>query len=365
MPYDDSEAKRLSEMKSYRLVEYNSPLVEQEIARPTPHGREVLVKVKAAGVCHSDIHIWHGGYDLGNGKFLSFKERGIKLPMTMGHETVGVVDSVGEKASTVSIGRNYLVYPWIGCGECDVCKSGHENLCNKPRCLGVHRSGGYAEFILVPDEKYLIEIGDLDPAVVAPYACSGLTTYSAIKKIGADVYKAAPVVIFGAGGLGLMCISLLKALGAVAPVVVDIDEKKRAAALENGAAAVVDGNAKDATEQIIRSCGGEAPMSAIDFVGAPSTGEIAFNALGRGGKLVMVGLFGGASRWPLPLIPMKGVTIFGNYVGNLAECQELMALVRAKSVHAIPIERYPLGQADVVLGKLRAGEIVGRGVLTA
>ena len=191
-------------MKCYCVVNFRQPLEEMNPPTPTPQGTQVLLKVRAAGVCHSDIHLWEGGYDLGQGRTLSLKDRGVSLPLTMGHETVGAVVAAGPEAQGLAPDRNYLVYPWIGCGKCAPCLAGMENHCSAPACLGVHRAGGYADHILVPHPRYLIDIGDLDPAQIAPYACSGLTTYAALKKIGADVYREHPVVIFGAGGLGQM-----------------------------------------------------------------------------------------------------------------------------------------------------------------
>lgn len=352
-------------MKCYCVVNFREPLMQQDVATPVPTGSEVLLQVRAAGVCHSDIHIWEGGYDLGNGRTLALKDRGVSLPLTMGHETAGTLLSMGPDASGVEVGRNYLVYPWIGCGECPACQDGMENHCSAPRCLGVHRSGGYADHILVPDAKYLIDIGDLEPAQIAPYACSGLTTYSALKKIGAPTYQKHPVIIMGAGGLGLMCLSLLSALGGAGAIVVDIDPAKRQAALDAGALAAIDGAAPDAVQQILKALGGKPAQAIIDLVGAPSTTGIAFDCLTKGGKLILIGLFGGASSWPIALIPMKAMNIIGSYVGNLAELRELIELVKTKQVAPIPLQRYALDEADATLAALRKGQITGRAVLTA
>ncbi|MBK1979939.1 alcohol dehydrogenase catalytic domain-containing protein [Achromobacter xylosoxidans] len=351
-------------MKCYCVVNFREPLQQMDQATPAPQGSQVLLKVRAAGVCHSDIHLWEGGYDLGQGRTLSLKDRGVSLPLTMGHETVGSVVAAGPDARGVESGRNYLVYPWIGCGACPTCLSGQENHCTAPACLGVHRAGGYADHILVPHPRYLIDIGDLDPARIAPYACSGLTTYSALRKIGEAVYREHPVVIFGAGGLGLMSLTLIKALGGKGGIVVDIDPAKRQAALEAGALAAIDGAAPDAAQQIIKAAGGKPLQAAIDLVGAPSTTALAFDFLTKGGKLIIVGLFGGASSWPIALIPMKAMSIIGSYVGNLAELRELMDLVRTGKVPPMPVHRYPLDEADSVLASLRAGKVLGRAVLT-
>lgn len=348
-------------MKSFKVTEFNAPLTEVDIATPQPEGTQVLLKVKAAGVCHSDLHIWEGGYDLGHGRKLSLKDRGVSLPLTMGHETVGEVVAFGPEAKGVAVGDVRLVYPWLGCGKCDTCLAGDENMCIvKPSSIGVYCDGGYADHITVRHPRYLIDLKGLDPVTAAPYACSGVTTYSAIKKLEAVLDQ--PIVIFGAGGLGLMALSLLKAMGGKGAIVVDIDSSKRKAAEEAGALASVDGAAPDALQQIMSKAGGPI-RGVIDLVGNASTAALGFDCLSKGGKLVVVGLFGGGAPWALPLIPIKAITIQGSYVGNLRETQELIDLVREKGIAPIPVTTRPLSQADVSLKDLQRGKLVGRAVL--
>ena len=348
-------------MKCYQVAAFGAPLVEAVTPTATPGGAEVLLEVVAAGVCHSDLHIWEGGYDLGHGKRLSLKDRGIALPLTMGHETAGRVLATGPDASGVTIGKTYLVYPWIGCGRCAVCLRGDENLCATPNFLGIHRNGGYADQILAPHPKYLVDIEGLDPLRMAPFACSGLTAFSALQKVG-EALKDTALVIFGAGGLGLICIEILKAIGGKGAVVLDVDPLKREAARKNGALATIDPRASDALSQLTAANGGPA-MAVIDFVGSSETTALGFDALGKGGKLVIVGLYGGSAPWSLPLIPMKGVSIVGSYVGNLRQLRELVDLVRAGKVTPLPITRCALHDADRALNDLRAGRFVGRAVL--
>src|SRR5260370_6175800 len=236
-------------MKSFMVAEFNAPLKEVDQPTPQPTGSQVLIKVKAAGVCHSDLHIWEGGYDLGHGrKPLSLKDRGVSLPRTMGHESVGEIVAFGPdvKASDkgdLKIGDVALVYPWIGCGKCATCLAGDENMCLKPASLGVYCDGGYADHMTVPNPRYLLNLRGLDPVTAAPYACSGVTTYSALKKVEADF--GSPIVIIGAGGLGLMALSLLNAMGGKRAIVVDIDARKREAAGQAGRLATVAGVAAD------------------------------------------------------------------------------------------------------------------------
>jgi propanol-preferring alcohol dehydrogenase len=354
-------------MKSFQVADFNAPLQEVDQPTPQPSGTQVLIRVKAAGVCHSDLHIWEGGYDLGHGrKPLSLKDRGVSLPRTMGHETVGEVLAFGPDAGPdarggLKAGDIALAYPWLGCGRCEVCLAGDENMCLKPCSLGVHCDGGYADHMTVPHPKYLLNLKGLDPVTAAPYACSGVTTYSALKKVEKDFDS--PIVIFGAGGLGLMALTLLKAMGGKGAIVVDIDARKRDAAEKAGALATVDGAAPDALEQLAAKAGG--PIRAvIDLVGNAATTQLGFDCLTKGGKLVIVGLFGGGATWALPLIPIKAITIQGSYVGNLRETAELLDLVRTGRIAPIPVTPMPLANANQALTDLKEGKLVGRAVLT-
>ena len=354
-------------MKSFQVAEFNAPLKEVDQPTPQPAGMQVLIKVKAAGVCHSDLHIWEGGYDLGHGrKPLSLKDRGVSLPRTMGHETVGEVAAFGPDIKEsdkggLKIGDVVLAYPWLGCGKCATCLAGEENMCLKPNSLGVYCDGGYADHMTVPHPKYLLDLKGLDPVTAAPYACSGVTTYSALKKVEKDF--ATPIVVFGAGGLGLMALSLLKAMGGKGAIVVDIDARKREAAEKAGALATVDGNAPDALEQLAKKAG-EPIRAVIDLVGNAATTQLGFDCLTKGGKLVIVGLFGGGAPWALPLIPIKAITIQGSYVGNLRETQQLLDLVRTKKIAPIPVTPMPFAKANDALVDLQQGRLVGRAVLT-
>ena len=355
-------------MKSFQVVDFNAPLKEVDQPTPQPFGTQVLIKVKAAGVCHSDLHIWEGGYELGHGrKPLSLKDRGVSLPRTMGHETVGEIVAFGPDVKEsdragLKVGTVALAYPWLGCGKCPTCLADDENMCAvKPNALGVYCDGGYADHMTVPHPKYLIDLKGLDPVTAAPYACSGVTTYSALKKVESDLDT--PIVIFGAGGLGLMALSLLKAMGGKGAIVVDIDAKKREAAEAAGALATVDGKAPDALAQLAQKAGG--PIRAvIDLVGNAQTTQLGFDCLTKGGKLIIVGLFGGGAPWALPLIPIKAVTIQGSYVGNLKETRELLDLVRTRHIPPIPVTTMPLAKANDALLDLQKGKLVGRAILT-
>ncbi len=348
-------------MRMFQLCVCGEPLQAKEQPMPQPTGSEVLLKVLAAGVCHSDLHLADGWFDLGGGKRLSLTDRGMKLPLTLGHENVGEVVAVGPDAKGVPIGARMVADPWIGCGSCGPCRRGEENLCRAMKSLGVFSNGGYADYIMVPHPRYLFDIGDLPPERVAPLACSGVTTFGALKKV--TTLASEPTVIIGAGGLGLMCLSLHQKMGGHSAIVVDIDPLKRKAAKEAGAAHVIDGGAGDAAQQIIDLTNGGA-WAVIDLVGSSQSARLGYDSLIKGGKYIIVGLFGGDLTVSLPPIPMRALTIQGSYVGSVPEMTELMELIRRTGAPQVPVATKPLDEVNAVMHDLRAGKIIGRVVLT-
>jgi D-arabinose 1-dehydrogenase-like Zn-dependent alcohol dehydrogenase len=349
-------------MRSFQVCVCGEPLQLAEQPTPAPTGTQVLLKVLAAGVCHSDLHLSDGYFDLGGGKRMSLADRGMKLPVTLGHENVGEVVAVGPDAHGVKVGDRRLAHPWIGCGSCKVCQRGEENLCTAMRSLGVFSHGGYSDYLMVPHPRYLIDIGNLPPAQVAPLACSGVTTYGALKKVGKTL-TTDPAVIIGAGGLGLMCLALHRAMGGHSAIVVDIDPAKREAATKAGAAAVIDGGASDAAAQIIAATKGGA-WAVIDLVGSSASARLGIDSLIKGGKLIIVGLYGGDLTLSLPPIPMRALTVQGSYVGSLPEMAELIELVKRTGLPPVPVATRPLAEVNAALADLRAGKVIGRVVLT-
>ena len=345
----------------FQLCVCGEPLQAKQQPTPQPAGSEVLLKVLAAGVCHSDLHLADGWFDLGGGKRLSLADRGMKLPVTLGHENVGEVVAAGPDAKGVRIGARMLADPWIGCGACGPCRRGEENLCRAMKSLGVFSNGGYADYMMVPHPRYLFDIGDLPAERVAPLACSGVTTFGALKKV--PTLASEPTVIIGAGGLGLMCLDLHRKMGGHSAIVVDVDPEKRKAAKEAGAAHVIDGGASDAAQQIIDLTQGGA-WAVIDLVGSSQSARLGYDSLIKGGKYVIVGLFGGDLTVSLPPIPMRALTIQGSYVGSVPEMIELMELIRRTGPPQVPVATKPLDQVNAVMHDLRAGKIIGRVVLT-
>jgi D-arabinose 1-dehydrogenase-like Zn-dependent alcohol dehydrogenase len=317
----------------------------------------VLVRITRAGVCHSDVHIWDGYFDLGGGKRFYVKERGCVPPFTLGHEPFGVVEALGPRARGVRVGQKKIVYPWIGCGKCAVCKAGQDNYCvSGIRFLGVSRPGAYSTHLLVPDAKYLVDAAGIDEAFAATLACSGLTAYSAASKLP-QIGPRERVAVLGCGGLGLIGISVLRAKGVKHVVACDIDDVKLAAAARLGAKETLDTRAPDAAQKL------QGIAAAIDFVGSPPTAALGIGALRKGGRYVICGLYGGELVHPLPPIAQRAIGIVGSYVGSLQELKEVVGLAKRRKLRPAPVEIRPGDQAARALDDLKAGRVLGRIVL--
>ncbi|TMH25944.1 MAG: zinc-binding dehydrogenase [Betaproteobacteria bacterium] len=344
-------------MISYQIVEHGRPLQKVLAETPKPPGSEVLMRVTRAGVCHSDLHIWEGYFDLGGGKRFYVKERGCIPPFTLGHEPFGIVEALGPRARGVKVGDKRLVYPWIGCGKCAVCKSGQDNYCvSGTRFLGVNRPGAYATHVLVPDPKYLIDTRGIDDAFAATLACSALTAYSAAAKLP-ELGAKDQVAVLGCGGLGLIGISILREQGAKSIVACDIDDAKLSAAAKLGAKRTVNTRAPEAVEQLRGIAG------ALDFVGSPATAALGIGALRKGGRYIICGLYGGELVHALPPIAQRAVGIIGSYVGSLPELKEVVALAKKSKLKPLPVTTRPGHEANTALEDLKAGRVVGRVVL--
>ncbi len=343
-------------MISYETTDPGAPLARVERPTPEPTDTQVLLKMVACGVCHSDIHLHDGAFELGNGKQLDVAQQG----QILGHEIFGEVVAVGPNAKGVTIGDRRVVFPWIGCGECAACQRGEEQLCTPGRALGIVRPGGFADHVLVPHTRYLFDKGDVPDSLAATYACSGLTAYGALNKVG-ELGSLDRVVIIGAGGVGMMAIQIAISVFGINPIVVDIDESKLEAARQLGVEATYN-SADPQTARDLRKVTGGA-YAAIDFVGADASVAYGLGCLRKGGKLIIVGLYGGSLTMPIPFIPMNARIIQGSYVGTLHEMGELMALVREGKIAPIEIHERPLSEATDALSDLKAGKVRGRQVL--
>ena len=348
-------------MKSARILGPNEPLAVSESETPKPEGDQVLVKVNSVGVCHSDLHLWEGGYDLGDGQFMKVTDRGVKYPVTPGHEIVGTVEDIGNNVSGIAKGEQVLVFPWIGCGECPACKVKNENLCDAPKSMGVFQDGGYSDYALIPSFKYLAKLDGVDPDAATSLACSGLTAYTAIKK--ANQNSPEFLVIVGAGGLGLMGVQIAKAITKAKIICVDLDDQKLDIAKEMGAHYTINSKDPETSQKIMSICNDKGADSVVDFVNAPPTVKLGFAILRKRGNLVLVGLFGGSLELSLVTIPLKSLTIQGAYTGNYDDMVELLALARKGILNPVISKRYALDDANTALEDLKARKILGRAVI--
>jgi len=348
-------------MKSARITGPNEPLTLSSIDTPKPLDNQVLVRVKSVGVCHSDLHLWEGGYDLGDGQFMKVTDRGVKYPVTPGHEIVGVVEDFGNTASGISKGDEVLVFPWIGCGECPACKVGNENLCDAPKSLGVFQDGGYSDYAMIPNSKYLAKLDGVNPDAATSLACSGLTAYTAIKKSNQNSPEF--LVIVGAGGLGLMGVQIAKAITKAKIICVDLDDQKLETAKEMGADFIVNSKDPETAKKILSICNDKGADSVVDFVNAPPTAKLDFAILRKRGNLVLVGLFGGSIELSLVTIPLKSIIIQGAYTGNYHDMVELLDLARKGIINPVISKRYTLDDANTALEDLKARKIIGRAVI--
>jgi len=346
-------------MLCYPFDDFGKPLAQVLRETPRPTGSEIVVRVGSCGLCHSDVHLHEGYFDLGNGQKLDLS-RGIAPPRVLGHEIAGTVVAVGPDAAGATVGDRRVVFPWIGCTACGPCKEGHEELCVAPRALGINRDGGFADHVLVPHPRYLFAYDPLPEAEACTYACSGLTAWSALRKC-APLVAGDALLVIGAGGVGLSGVRMAAAALGVQPVVAEIDRGKWDLARDAGAADCLDPGDAAATKAFMKATGGAA--AAIDFVGAAATFSYGLAALRKGGKLVSVGLFGGSAPVMTAMLPLRAVTITGSYVGSLAEMGEMMALARQGGLPAMPVTTRPLAEVNAALAALRSGAIRGRAVL--
>ena len=354
-------------MQAARIITPKEPLEVKQLETPKPRGSQVLVKVQSSGVCHSDIHLWDGGYTGLNGQFLKTTDRGVKYPLTPGHEIAGIITDMGEDAKDMAKDafrqdQKVMVYPWVGDGLCPACRVGDENLCDNPRSLGVYRDGGYAEYVLVPNYRYLLPIPEnLDTETAATLSCSALTAYGAVKNT--VIKPDNNIVIVGAGGLGIMAIQLAKAVFGARIIVIDLGDDKLKVAKENGADETINSKNEDPVSKVMELTNKKGADAVIDFVNASKTVETDMQLLRKRAKLVLVGLFGGELKLNLVSMPTRAYSIIGSYTGNIQDMAELVSLANRKVIKPVISDRFKLSEATDALTKLKEGKIIGRGVI--
>jgi alcohol dehydrogenase, propanol-preferring len=353
-------------MRALRLLGLGGSPTLVEIDRPEPRGGEVLLRVTAAGLCQSDLHVIDGA--------ASFP-----TPFTLGHEVAGQVAALGPdadgagrddgsatSAGGVALDEAVVVYgPW-GCGRCARCRAGRDNYCDRRAELswagvGLGRDGGMADYLLVPSASYLVPIGSLDPAEAAPLTDAGLTSYHAIQRCRPALRDGSTVVVIGVGGLGHVAVQLLRALTPSRVVAVDVREEALALAARCGAHRTV--RASPDAHRELREAGGGAGVDAVlDFAGTDATLDLAARGLRADGDLVVVGSGGGHLTIRKPGLLPPGARVSLPFWGARDELREVVALARAGRVR-VEVERFPLSAAGEALARLRAGTVAGRAVL--
>jgi propanol-preferring alcohol dehydrogenase len=323
-----------------------APRVE-EVAKPVAGPDEIVVKIEASGLCHTDIHAAHGDWPVKP-----------KLPFTPGHEGVGIVETIGEGVTEVAIGDR-VALPWLGyaCGTCDYCVSGWETLCESQLNTGYSIDGGFAEYAKA-FARYVVRVPEgIDPFDAAPLTCAGVTTYKAVK-----VSKAKPadlVAIWGVGGLGHLALQYARISGA-AVVAVDLFEDKLELARELGAEFAINASEEDPVAAIKQLGGADA---AVVLAVAPKAFEQAFASLRRGGTMSLVAL-PAENKMELPIFEtvLNGITVAGSIVGTRLELREVFELHAAGKTRVIREER-PLDEAHNAMEDVLRGDVPARIVL--
>ena len=332
-------------MKAAVLRKPGAPLVVEDVEDPRPGAGEILLEVKACGVCHTDLHLAAGEWSLP------------KLPLILGHEVVGVVRGVGPGVSNFKEGDRAGI-PWIysTCGACEFCTSDREPLCPAIVVTGFMVDGGYAEYAKASAEFAVPVPPELTFVDAAPLYCAALTPYRALKISGARLGDT--VAVWGLGGLGHYAVQITKVIGARV-VVVDIDSSKLEFARRLGADFAFDAS-REKVDEAIRSLGGAHVV--LNLAPAPQAVEQGFKALRRGGTLVLVGLPQGNFSLPILGSVAKGIRILTSAVGTRQDLREVLALASAGKIKTVA-ETCRLEEINSVFERMRQGKISGRVVI--
>jgi propanol-preferring alcohol dehydrogenase len=336
-------------MQAAVLTGFGQPLIWEDRPLPEPGPGQVRVRVEACGVCHSDLHLALGEWELLKGI--------TKLPLVLGHEVAGVVDCCGEGVDYLPAGTRVGV-PWLHytCGSCEFCREGREELCNKQQITGVTVDGGYAEYLLAPDSHATPIPEGLSAVDAAPLMCAGLTVYKALKSGG--VRDGQRVAVFGVGGLGHLAVQLAKANGAEV-IAVDVSDDKLQLGRECGADHTL--NVAEQPHKAIKRMGG-AHVALVAAAHAAAY-ESALRSLRKGGTILVVGM--APEPWSVSTVALVAseARIIASAVGTRQDLRELLEIAAAGRVRC-RLHTRPLSEATAALEELKHAATVGRCVLT-
>lgn len=342
-------------MQALRLLEWKHEGKMQEVPDPEPGPGGVVVRIAAAGACHSDLHLMH-----------DFEPGALPwdLPFTLGHENAGWIDALGAGVTGLDVGEPVVVYgPW-GCGTCPRCRIGMENYCERPPANaaggGLGLDGGMAPKMLVPQARHVVPIGELDPVAAAPLTDAGLTPYHAIKRSLPLLLPGSVTVVIGVGGLGHMAVQMLETMTPTTIVAVDTRERALETARERGAHHTL-APGPDAATEIRAITGGIGADVVLDFVGSDATLALGAASSRLMGNLTIVGIAGGTVPVGFFTVPYE-VSVASTYWGSLPELLEVVALAQAGRV-AAEVTRFDLEHAVDAYAAMRAGEVDGRAVV--
>ncbi len=336
-------------MLAARLHPGESRLRLEEVPVPEPVGDQVLVRVVGAGVCRSDVHVLDGMFD-----------ELVRRPVTPGHEIAGRVEATGPEVEGIGSGEAVVVSVAWGCGRCEWCVSGHEQLCPDGDEAGATMDGGFAEYVLVPHRRHVVPLGELDPLQATPFGCAALCSYAAARRVRPYVEGAGTCVIIGGGGLGQYAIQLVRLLTGATILAVEAREETLARLRELGADHALPAGS-EAAARIAELTRGRGAEAVIDFVGSDDSLALAAHAVGRRGIVALLGLAGGTVPFGFfAAAPEASLTTV--VAGTLLDLHEVVRIAQAGHLSG-RIQTYPLGMIGDALDDLRSGRVEGRAVV--
>lgn len=338
----------MSTMKAAVVKAFGKPLVIEDVPIPVPGPGELLVKLKACGVCHTDLHAASGDWPVKP-----------VPPFIPGHEAAGLVAAIGPGVTDFKVGDAVGV-AWLhdACLRCEYCETGWETLCEHQHNTGYSVNGGFAEYVIASAAFAARLPADVNFAQVAPILCAGVTTYKGLKET--DARPGEWVVIFGVGGLGHVAIQYAKAMG-LKVIGIDVAEDKLKLALEAGAEHAVNALDQDAVDRVIKITGGGAQGVLVTAVSTPAFAQ-ALRVVRRKGTVALVGLPPGEFPTPIFDVVLKRITVRGSIVGTRRDLDEAIAFAAEGKVKA-EIKTAPLSEINAIFDKMKAGKIEGRMVL--